>query len=68
MLEAGKMSKGSKRRPENHGKYQDRWEEVFGKPKPVVKERKKTPSHGVTRVHVDRTKYNRKNKNDYETD
>ena len=48
--------------------YQDRWEEVFGKPKPVVKERKKTPSHGVTRVHVDRTKYNRKKVKIDETD
>ena len=34
--------------------------------KPVVKERKKTPSHGSTQVHVDKTKYNRKKKVDYD--
>ena len=54
------MSKGSKRRPEKPGVYQDNWEKVFGKPKPKIKERKKTPRHGVTKVHRDKTKYNRK--------
>jgi len=52
--------KGSKRRPEKPGQYQDQWERIFGKPKPEVKEHKKTPKHGVTKVHRDRTKYNRK--------
>ena len=33
------MSKGSKRRPEKPGVYQDNWEKVFGKPKPKIKER-----------------------------
>ena len=54
------MSKGSKRRPEKDGEYQDQWEKIFGKPKPKVKEHKKTPKHGVTQVHKDRTKYDRK--------
>jgi hypothetical protein len=57
------MSKGSKRRPEKDGEYQDQWEKIFGKPKPEVKEHRKTPKHGVTKVHRDRTKYNRKDKN-----
>jgi hypothetical protein len=57
------MSKGSKRRPEKDGQYQDQWEKIFGKPKPKVKEHRKTPRHGVTKVHRDRTKYNRKDKN-----
>ena len=48
------MSKGSKRRPEKPGVYQDNWEKVFGKPKPKIKERKKTPRHGVTKVHRDK--------------
>ena len=52
--------KGSKRRPEKDGAYQDQWEKVFGKPEPKVKEHKKTPRHGVTKVHRDKTKYNRK--------
>ena len=54
------VSKGSKRRPEKPGQYQDQWERIFGKPKPEVKEHKKTPKHGVTKVHRDKTKYNRK--------
>ena len=54
------MSKGSKRRPEKDGEYQDQWEKIFGKPKPEVKEHRKTPKHGVTQVHKDKTKYNRK--------
>jgi len=54
------MSKGSKRRPETGTQYQDNWERIFGKPEPKIKEHKKTPSHGLTQVHRDRTKYNRK--------
>jgi len=54
------MSKGSKRRPEKDGTYQDQWEKIFGKPEPKIKEHKKTPKHGVTQVHKDKTKYNRK--------
>ena len=54
------MSKGSKRRPEKDGKYQDQWEKIFGKKKPEVKTHKKTPKHGITQVHKDKTKYNRK--------
>lgn len=54
------MSKGSKRRPEKDGAYQDQWEKIFGKPEPKIKEHKKTPKHGVTQVHKDKTKYNRK--------
>ena len=34
------MSKGSKRRPEKPGQYQDEWEKIFGKPKPKIKEHK----------------------------
>jgi len=52
--------KGSKRRPEKEGVYQDQWEKIFGKPKPKIKEHKKTPKHGVTQVHKDKTKYDRK--------
>lgn len=44
----------------------DIWQRVFGKPEPKVKEHKKTPTHAVTRVHVDKTKYNRKKKVDYD--
>ena len=53
------MSKGSKRRPSEVGEKEidDNWKKIFGKPKPVVKERKRTPSHGVTKVHRDKTKY-----------
>ena len=54
------MSKGSKRRPEKDGKYQDQWEKIFGKKKPEVKTHKKTPKHGITQVHKDKSKYNRK--------
>ena len=54
------MSKGSKRRPESGTDYQDNWEKIFGKPEPKIKEHKKTPSHGLTQVHKDRTKYDRK--------
>ena len=58
--------KGDKRRNPNDKAYRDNWEKIFGKKKPVVKERKKTPSHGSTQVHVDKTKYNRKKKVDYD--
>ncbi len=54
------MSKGSRRRPEKDGQYQDQWEKIFGKKKPEVKEHRKTPKHAVTKVHRDKTKYNRK--------
>ena len=53
--------KGSRRRNSNEDKYADEWERIFGKPEPKVKEHKKTPKHGRTQVHVDKTKYNRKN-------
>ena len=60
--------KGSGRRTTaNNAAYEDNWEKIFGeKKKPVkVKQRRKTPSHGSTQVHVDKTKYNRKKvKND----
>ena len=58
--------KGDKRRNPNDKAYRDNWEKIFGKKKPVVKERKKTSSHGSTQVHVDKTKYNRKKKVDYD--
>jgi hypothetical protein len=54
------MSKGSKRRPEIDRQYQDNWERIFGKSKPKVKRHRKTPEHGKTLVHKDKTKYNRK--------
>ena len=56
--------KGSKRRPEKEGVYQDQWEKIFGKPEPKIKEHKKTPKHGVTQVHKDKTKL--QNETDYE--
>ena len=53
--------KGSGRRSTaDDDSYRDNWDRIFGKKKPVVKSRKKTPTHGVTQVHVDKTKYNRK--------
>ena len=36
--------KGDRRRNPNDKAYADNWEKIFGKKKPVVKERKKTPS------------------------
>tara|TARA_B100001175_G_scaffold51586_1_gene40822 strand:- start:5848 stop:6045 length:198 start_codon:yes stop_codon:yes gene_type:complete len=55
--------KGSKQRPsKTPTTYQDNWERVFGKKEPEVKSRKKTPKHGVSQVHKDKTKYNRKDK------
>ena len=52
--------KGSKRRNSNEKLYSDNWEKIFGKPEPKIKAHKKTPSHGLTQVHKDKTKYNRK--------
>ena len=68
MLEAGTMSKwhggkGSGRRTAaNNAAYDDGWEKIFGKKKPDVKVRKQTPSHGSTKVHVDKKKQADKNK------
>ena len=50
------MGKGSKRRPEKDGQYQNNWEKVFGKSEPEIKEHKKTPKHGQTQIHKDKTK------------
>ena len=52
--------KGSRRRNSKEDKYADGWERIFGKPEPKVKEHKKTPRHGLTKVHKDKTKYDRK--------
>lgn len=62
--------KGDRRRNPNDKAYRDNWEKIFGeKKKPVkVKERRRTPKHGSTQIHVDKTKYNRKKKVNYETD
>ena len=54
------MSKGSKRRPEKDGQYQNQWEIIFGKKKQETKVRKVTPAHAKTQVQKDKTKYNRK--------
>lgn len=68
MLEAGTMSKwhggkGSGRRATaNNAAYDDGWEKIFGKKNPDVKVRKQTPSHGSTKVHVDKKKQADKNK------
>ena len=49
--------KGSGRRTTaNNSAYEDGWEKIFGKKKPVVKALKQTPSHGSTKVHVDKKK------------
>ena len=50
------MSKGSKRRPEDTKKYEDAWEKIWGKPLKEIKPHKKTPKHGQTQVHKDKTK------------
>ena len=42
------MGKGSKRRPTNEKQFRDNWDKIFG--------RKKTPKHGATQVHTDKTK------------
>ena len=48
------MSKGSNRRPKTitDEQFQENWENIFV--------RKKTPKHGGTKVHKDKTKYNKK--------
>ena len=51
--------KGSKRRDSNESAFADNWDAIFGK-KVEVKTRKVTPSHGLTQVQTDKTKYNRK--------
>jgi|TARA_R100000426_G_scaffold38281_1_gene30107 hypothetical protein len=53
------MSKGSKRRPTliTKEEFEENWNKIFG--------RKKTPKHGNTKVHIDKTKViPRKQKND----
>ena len=53
------MSKGSKRRPTliTKEEFEENWDKIFG--------RKKTPKHGSTKVHTDKTKViPRKQKND----
>ena len=54
------MSKGSNRRPKNitEKQFEENWEKVFA--------RKKTPKHGRTKVHRDKTKYRRNMKHDAE--
>ena len=42
------MGKGSKRRPTNEKQFRENWDKIFG--------RKKTPKHGATQVHKDKTK------------
>ena len=55
--------KGSQRRNSNEDAYASNWEKIFGekKKKIVSKVRKTTPSHGLTQVQKDKTKYDRKN-------
>ena len=52
MLEAG-MGEGSKQRPRmiTDKQFDDNWDKIFA--------RKKTPKHGATQIHKDKTKYNR---------
>lgn len=45
--------KGSKRRPTDQKKFEENWDKIFV--------RKKTPKHGATQQHKDKTKYDRKN-------
>jgi len=41
--------KGSKPRPiKNQKEFEDNWDKIFG--------RKKTPKHGATQIHKDKTK------------
>ena len=44
------MGKGSKRRPQvvSDEQFKNAWDNIFP--------RKKTPSHGITQIHVDKTK------------
>lgn len=51
--------KGSKRRNSDEKLYSDNWEKIFGKKEPEIKVRKSSPSQGKTKVHKDRTKYDR---------
>ena len=46
------MSKGSKRRPQvvSDDQFKDAWDKIFP--------RKKTPSHGMTQVHINKKKKN----------
>ena len=48
------LGKGSKRRPQvvSDKDFKDAWDKIFV--------RKKTPKHGQSQVHRDKTKYNRK--------
>ena len=46
--------KGSKKRPiTNQKQFEENWDKIFA--------RKKTPKHGATQQHKDKTKYDRKN-------
>ena len=44
------MGKGSKRRPQvvSNEQFKNAWDSIFT--------RKKTPSHGIIQIHVDKTK------------
>jgi len=44
------MGKGSKRRPQlvSDDQFKNAWDNIFT--------RKKTPSHGITKIHKDKTK------------
>ena len=44
--------KGDEPRNINYNKYSEGWDAIFGN----VKARKKTPSHGSTQIHKDKTK------------
>ena len=50
------LGKGSKRRPEDTKQYEEAWERIWGKPLKKIKPHKKTPKHGQTQVHKDKTK------------
>ena len=41
--------------------YKDNWERIFGD---KAKARKKTPGHAKSKIHKDKTKYDRNNKGD----
>lgn len=52
------MGKGSEPRPGSYSQeYKDNWERIFGD---KAKARKKTPAHAKSKVHQDKTKYDRK--------
>ena len=44
--------KGSKRRPEDFNRLSSEWDRLFS----GLKSRKKTPDHGSTQIHKDKTK------------